>query len=454
MKMRTIILLKIQNKICKVKRMSEKFQAPRGTRDFLPEEMIKREFVINKLKKIFESYGFSPIETPAFENFELLAAKGGGGDAIKDQIYYFKDKNDRELGLRFDLTVPLARIVANNPQLSKPFKRYCIGRVWRYEEIRKDRFREFWQCDVDTVGSNSMESDTEVISVAVDSLQELGFKKFSVKLNNRKILTGLIELVKVSQEKRFDIFRAIDKLDKFGRDVVEEELKKVGLTDEQIRKLLELITLEGKPRDVIKKGENILKNIKIGMEGLKELSEIVNFSKMYGFEDKIIVNFSLARGLDYYTGPIFEIIDTSGKNIGSLAGGGRYDNLIEILGGRSTPATGISLGIERIIEIMNQEKMFNLSKTNVKVYVANVNEKVKIDAVKISKKLRENNISCQTDMMNRSLKNQLEYADNMGIPFVLTVGEIELKSKNFKLKEMKTRKESELTLDEIIRKLQ
>jgi histidyl-tRNA synthetase len=434
--------------------MSEKFQAPRGTRDFLPEEMIKREFVINKLKKIFESYGFSPIETPAFENFDLLAAKGGGGDAIKDQIYYFKDKSDRELGLRFDLTVPLARIVANNPQLPKPFKRYCIGSVWRYEEIRKDRFREFWQCDVDTIGSNSMEADTEVISVAVDSLQELGFKKFCVKLNNRKILTGLIELVKLSQEKRFDIFRAIDKLDKFGRNVVEEELNKVGLTNEEIKKLLELITLEGKPQDVIKKGENILKNIKIGMEGLKELSQILNFSKVYGFEDKIVIDFSLARGLDYYTGPIFEAVDTSGKNIGSLAGGGRYDELIEILGGRSTPATGISLGIERIIEVMNQEKMFDLSKTSVKVYVANVNEKVKSDTVKIAKKIRENNIPCQTDLMNRNLKNQLEFADSMNIPFVLTVGERELKSKKFKLKEMKTRKESELTLDEIIRKLQ
>jgi histidyl-tRNA synthetase len=434
--------------------MSENFQAPRGTRDFLPEEMIKREFVINKLKKIFESYGFSPIETPAFENFELLAAKGGGGEAIKDQIYYFRDKNDRELGLRFDLTVPLARIVvANNPQLSKPFKRYCIGRVWRYEEIRKDRFREFWQCDVDTVGSMSMEADTEIISIAVDSLQSLDFKKFSVKLNNRKILTGLIDLINVSQEKKFDIFRAIDKLDKFGRDTVKKELEQIGLTDEQIKKLLKLITLEGNSKDAIKKGEESLRNIKIGMEGLKELNEIVNFSKAYGFDDKIIIDFSLARGLDYYTGPIFEIIDTSGKNIGSLAGGGRYDNLIEILGGRSTPATGISLGIERIIEVMNEEKMLKISKTKVKVYIANVNEEVKKEVIKLASKLRENGIFCQTDLMNRNLKKQLEYADALEIPFVVIIGPEELKKNKVKLKDMVLNKEMEVKTEDLVRKI-
>jgi histidyl-tRNA synthetase len=451
--MRTIILLKIQNKICKVERMSEKFQAPRGTRDFLPEEMIKREFVINKLKKIFESYGFSPIETPAFENFELLAAKGGGGETIKDQIYYFRDKSDRELGLRFDLTVPLARIVANNPQLSKPFKRYCIGRVWRYEEIRKDRFREFWQCDIDTIGSSNMETDTEIISIAVDSLQLLDFKKFSVKLNNRKILTGLIELIDVPQGKKFDIFRAIDKLDKFGRDTVEKGLEQIGLTNKQIKKLLKLITLKGNPKDVIKKGEEILRNIKIGMEGLKELNEIVNFAKAYEFDDKIIIDFSLARGLDYYTGPIFEIVDTSGKNIGSLAGGGRYDNLIETLGGRSTPATGISLGIERIIEVMNEEKMFKISKTKVKVYIANVNEEVKKEVIKLASKLRENGIFCQTDLMNRNLKKQLEYADTLEIPFVVIVGPEELKKNKVKLKDMVLNKEMEVKTEDLVRKI-
>jgi len=433
--------------------MSEKFQTPRGTRDFLPEEMIKKNYVINILKNIFENFGFDPFETPAFENFELLARKEGGGDAIKDQIYYFKDKSDRELGLRFDLTVPMSRVVANNPQLPKPFKRYCIGRVWRYEEIRKDRFREFWQCDVDTVGSDNMQADVEILAVAVEALEKLGFKKFIVKLNNRKILSGLIELIQVPKEKKFDIFRTIDKLDKFGKDTVEDELRTVGLTDEQIKKLLKLITLEGRPKTVLEEGEKILKQTKIGSEGLKELKEIVDISKDYGYYDKILIDFSLARGLDYYTGPIFEILDTSGKNIGSLAGGGRYDNLIELFEGRPTPATGISLGIERIIEVMNQKKMFDLPKTEVKVFLANVNEEVKPDTIKIAQKLRERGVNCQVDLMDRKLTKQLELADNLEIPFVIIVGPKELKKKIVKVKNMKKKKEFNVKISELPEKL-
>jgi len=432
--------------------MSEKFQTPRGTRDFLPEEMIKRDYIINILKKVFESFGFDPFETPAFENFELLATKGGGGDTIKDQIYYFKDKSDRELGLRFDLTVPMARVLANNPQLPKPFKRYCIGRAWRYEEIRKDRFREFWQCDVDTVGSDSMEADAEILAVAVKALENLGFKKFVVNLNNRKILSGLIELIQVPKEKRFDIFRAIDKLDKFGKETVEDELKTLGLTDEQIRKLFRLITLEGKPESVLDSGEKILMQTKIGLEGLRELKEIVNFSRSYDFDKRIVIDFSLARGLDYYTGPIFEVVDTSGKNIGSLAGGGRYDELIELFGGRPTPATGISLGIERIIEVMNSKEMFDLPKTRVEVFIVNVNDQVKKQAIKIANKLRKNNVPCQVDLMNRSLTKQLEYANSLRIPYTVIVGSKELKKNKVKLRDMKLKKEKEVKIDEIVRK--
>ena len=429
--------------------MSEKFQPPRGTRDFLPEEMIRLEFVINVLKKIFEKYGFESFETPAFENFELLAAKGGGGDAIKDQIYYFKDKSDRELGLRFDLTVPLARVVANNPQLPKPFKRYCIGRVWRYEEIRKDRFREFWQCDVDTIGSNSMEADAEILAIVVEALEELGFKKFCVKLNNRKILSGLIELIKVPEEKKYGVFRAIDKIIKFGEDIVKKELENAGLTQEQIDKLLKLIKIEGSPEKVLKDGEKLLKDTKIGLDGLNELKGIVDSSKSYGFTDKIVIDFSLARGLDYYTGPIFEVMDTSGKNIGSLAGGGRYDKLIELFGGRPTPATGLSLGIERIIEVMKEEKIFDLPKTKVKVFVANVNDDVKGEAIKIANKLRKDGISCLVDLMNRNLTKQLEYADSLDIPYVVIVGPEELKRKVVKVKDMKKKKESEVKIEEL-----
>jgi histidyl-tRNA synthetase len=428
------------------------FQPPRGTRDFLPEEMIRLEYVINVLKNIFEKYGFDGFETPAFENFDLLSAKGSGGEEIKDQIYYFKDKSDRELGLRFDLTVPLARVVANNPQLPKPFKRYCIGKAWRYEEVRRDRFREFWQCDIDTVGSKGMESDTEILAVAVEALETLGFKKFCIKLNNRKILSALIDLVNAPEKRKFDVFRAIDKLDKFGEDTVRDELKKAGLKPKQIRELLELITVKGSPKDFLKKGEKVLQNA-IGIEGLDELKQIVEISKNYGFTDRIVIDFSLARGLDYYTGPIFEVVDTSGKNIGSLAGGGRYDDLIELFGGRSTPATGISFGIERIIEVMKEEKMLKIPKTKVKVFVANVNEDVKPDAIKLAKEFREKGVPCQVDLMNRSLKKQLEFVNVLRIPYTVIIGPEEVKKKVIRIRDMKRGTEFVVKTEKFIKKI-
>jgi histidyl-tRNA synthetase len=428
-----------------------KFQTPRGTRDFLPEEMIKRDFVINTFRRIFEKYGFENFETPAFENFDLLSAKGSGGDEIKNQIYYFKDKSGRELGLRFDLTVPLARVISSNPQLPKPFKRYCISRVWRYEEVRRDRFREFWQCDIDTIGSKDVDAEAEILAVANEALLSLGFKKFQINLNNRKILASMIDLVEASEKKKYKIFRAIDKITKFGKPTVKKELKKAGLKPKQIRQLLELITIKGSPEKVLKKGEEILQNA-IGMQALIELNKIVEMSKSYGFSDKIVIDFSLARGLDYYTGPIFEIVDTS-KKIGSLAGGGRYDEIIEKFGGRSTPATGISFGIDRIVEVMNAKKMFKLTKTKTKVFVANVNEDVKEYVVKTAQKLRERGINCQVDLMNRNLKNQLDYANSIEIPYVVIIGPEEIKKKRFNLKNMKTGEEKSLTLNRLIKEL-
>lgn len=426
-----------------------KFQAPKGTRDFLPEEMITREYIIQKIKQVFESYGFEPLESPIFEDWKMLSVKSG--QDLANQIFKFKDKADRELGLRPELTPSLARIVANNPQLPKPFKRYAIAPVWRYEEVTVGRKREFYQCDVDTVGSKSMEADVECIAVAVDCLLSLGFKEFQVIVNNRKIIDGLIELINADRKRDLDIFRAMDKIGKFGEETVKEELNKAGLNEEQIKKLMKLISAKGDFKKVLGQGKKLLKGIPIGEKGLKEIEDLFNFGKIYGIDKMLNLDFSLARGFDYYTGPIFEIKIKSDENIGSLAGGGRYDNLIEVFGGRPTPATGISLGIERIIEIAKERKMINLPKTKVKVFVANVDEKVKLDAVKIAQKLREKNIPCQTDLMNRSLTKQLEFADSLGIPYVLIVGEKELKSKKFVLKNMKKKSEKQLKFESIFK---
>src|SRR3989304_5893267 len=218
-----------------------KFQPPKGTRDFLPEEMTIREYALETIKKTFGKYGFEPLETPAFEDFKLLAAKSGE-DVIR-QIFQFKDKSDREMGLRFDLTVPLARVIASNPQLPRPFKRYSIGTVWRYEEPQAGRMRQFYQADIDVCGSSSMEADAECIACAVDCLKSLGFKKFAVRINNRKILDGILELIGVENEKKFAVFRAIDKLDKIGEEGVSKELEKLNLSAQQIKKLFGVISI-------------------------------------------------------------------------------------------------------------------------------------------------------------------------------------------------------------------
>lgn len=435
-----------------------KFQAPKGTRDFLTEEMIKREFVMNTIKNILVKYGFDPLETPTFENFEVLAIKGGLGEDIKKQVFNFKDKAGRELGLRPELTIGMTRVIANNPQLPKPFKRYCIAPVWRYEEITAGRKREFYQCDIDVVGTESMEAEIECIACSVDCLKALGFKKFEIKINNRKILEGFLELIKKRVEPEIilefssvEVFRAIDKISKIGLEGVKGELKKIGLEGGQIDELLKIISIRGSFEDVLEKGREVLKGIKIAEDGIKELEEVFRFSKIYGISDFLKLDFGLARGLDYYTGPIFEIAIKTKRNIGSIAGGGRYDNLIELLGGRTTPATGISLGIERIIEIMKDEEMFNLPKTKVKVFVANVGEKVKDETIKIAQKLREKGISSQTDLMSRNLTKQLEFADSLGIPYCLIVGEKEIKNKKFKFRNMKKKVEKELTLEQIIK---
>jgi len=423
----------------------EKFQTPKGTRDFLPEEMIRRQFVMNRIASVFERFGFGPFNTPAFEDFDLLAAKSG--EDVKRQIYDFEDKAGRRLGLRFDLTVPMSRVVANNPQLTKPFKRYAIASVWRYEEVTAARKREFWQCDADVVGSSSMEADVECIAAAIDCFRKLGFKKFSVAVNNRKVLDGFIEVVEADKNKNLDIFRAIDKLKKFSQESVRDELKKSGLNEQQVTKLFELTSAS------FAGGKILLKDNSIGKEGIIELEEIIKFAKIYGIDKMLKVDFSLARGLDYYTGPIFEIVIKGYEKYGSVAGGGRYDKLIETFGGRPTPATGISLGIERIIEVMEQEKMFKVDKSSVKVFVTSINEKVKADAVRIAQKLRDNNVNCQVDLMNRGLGKQLEYANNIGIPFVIIVGEKEIKKKKFKLRDMKKKSEKELSLEQIIKNL-
>lgn len=428
-----------------------KFQPPKGTKDYLPEEMIIRQEVLDKVRSVFESFGFQPLETPAIENWEILSAKGAGGPEILKETYKFKDKGDRWVGLRYDLTVPLSRVIAMKRDLPLPFKRYQIEKVWRYGDVTKDRFREFLQADIDTVGSESMLADSEIVACAISVLDALGFKKFMVRLNNRKILTALMKYAGVEKEKMLDVFRGIDKLDKIGLKGVKKDLSEKGILEEVAEKISKFIKIKGKPEVVLEKAEKLIKDIKEGREGIEELKEMVSYLRKMGVEQKFKIDLSLARGLDYYTGPIFEVFAEEG--IGSLAGGGRYDRMIGLFLKKDIPATGISLGIERIIEVMKERTMIKEKRTKVKVFVANVDENVIDESLKIAQKLREKEIPSDFNLRGRSLPRQLEYADSLRIPFVIIVGSKELKSGKFKLKDMKTGKEEKLTIQDIIRKL-
>ena len=411
-------------------------QPPKGTRDISPEEMKKLQSIIDRFREIFEKYNFLPLETPAFESFELLSAKGGLGEAAKDEIYYFKDKSDRELGLRFDLTVPLARFVINNPNLTKPFKRYQIGRVWRYDNPQAMRWREFWQADVDVVGSSSMSADTECLAVSVGCLLSLGFKKFSIRINNRKLIEKILLKLGVKENKIFDVFRIIDKLSKIGLKNVKRELKENDIDIE----IEDILKISGSNKEIL---ENVKK--KFGEnEGLKELREIINLSRKIGIEKYLKIDLSLVRGLDYYTGPVFEV--KIGDVDVSCGGGGRYDSLIKNLGGPDMPATGISFGLDRLLTLIKDSKILNR-----KVFVATVNDEVKEEAFKICQNLRKENIISDIDMMDRKLSKQLGYASKMKYPFVLVVGKRELEKKSIKLRDMKKGKEKLVKIKDIVK---
>jgi len=419
---------------------------PRGTRDFLPWDMIKRRFVVETVRSVFELYGYDEIETPAFELLDVLTAKCGPD--VKEQIYAFKDKAGRDLGLRFDLTVPLARVVASHPDLPKPFKRYCISRVWRYEEPQSGRFREFWQADADIVGSAKMDADAEVVALAISCLKRLGMKNFRVRLNNRKILESIAASADVEKELWLGVFRAIDKLDKVGQEGVRRELEKLGLSGDQISTIMMQISKCGDVDAVEREVSHALNDR--GKEGFNELAEIISNLELYNCSEYVVVDLSLARGLDYYTGPIFEISAETNVNVGSVAGGGRYDNLIELLGGPPTPATGISLGIDRLVEVLGEANMLPTARTLTQAFIAYTSPSLKKEVIAVAEKLRDRGIRVEVDVMGRKLDRQLKYADAKGIPYVVILGPQEVERGVYRVRDMSAREERLVDLQELL----
>ena len=416
-----------------------KFQTIRGTRDFLPEDMVKREYIINTLKKVFEKYGFEPLETPAIEYEETLTKKYGEEERL---IWNFKDKGGRKVALKYDLTVPMCRVIGMNPRLLKPFKRYQIQPVWRYEKPQKGRYREFYQCDIDSVGSYKMEADVEIVAMINDIMVLLGFKKFKTKINNREILDSISKVCGVKESQKIEVTRAIDKLDKIGINGVEKELKQRGIDKKVSEKILKTLKLSGTNEEKLEKMKNY--------DGTEKLKKFYNKILEYGVKEKDIeIDPFMVRGLDYYTSLVFETV-VEEPRIGSLTGGGRYDKLVEKLSGIDTPGTGTTIGLERLYDVMNELNLWpkNL-KTSTQIFIATINEKFSKKAVEIAQQLRKKDINVETDIMGRNFKKQINYASKKGIPFMLIIGEKEIKENKFTLKDLKTGKEQTMSLEKI-----
>ncbi len=404
-----------------------KFQPLKGMRDFGPAEAMKKQKALDAIRRAFERYGFAPMETPALESFDMLSMKGGG-DAIRREIYNFKDQGDREIGLRFDLTVPLARFMSDNPNVPKPFKRYAIGDVWRYDNPQASRWRQFTQADVDIIGSTSINADAECVAAIIAALEGAGLKDFKVRINNRKLLENIILSCGVRKEKIADIFRTIDKLDKIGKEGVEKELKNAGVDAEKIFSYLG-------------KGIQDLS----AFEGYNGVQMFLEAMKSFGFENKIKQDLSLVRGLEYYTGNVFEIVSSLSVSIG---GGGRYDNMMAAYGAGNLPAVGMSIGVDRLLELLGN----NEAKTPAKVFVAVIGGVIEY-AMEIARMMRENGINTAIEPGNRNIKKQLEYADSLKIPFVVIVGPEEMKNKTAKVRNMATRKEESVDASELVNAL-
>jgi histidyl-tRNA synthetase len=420
----------------------------KGTRDFLPEQMIKRNYVVNIIKEVFEKFGFDPLETPALELWETLSGKyGEEGDRL---TYRFIDRGKREVGLRYDLTVPLSRVIAMYPEISTPFKRYQIQPVWRADKPQKGRFREFYQCDIDIIGSSSMLSDAEIIAAFHQVLTRLNFQKFTIRVNSRKILSGIAEISGASLEKEPEVARAIDKFDKIGLNGVREELINRGIRPDGADTILQVLNIEGKNQERLEKLSNLLQTSQPGQEGITEIEDLLYYLRMLEVpEDQILFDLYLARGLDYYTGPIYETRVDEPK-IGSITGGGRYDNLIGLFSGKNLPATGSSIGLERIIAVMDELKMFpeNL-KTSVQVLVTIFDSTTLQYSIKIANLLRDKNINCDLYSGTSKLRGQFGLANDRNIPITIVAGPDEMGKNTVNVKNMSSGKQVNVPFERV-----
>lgn len=453
--------------------MAQTPSIPKGTRDYSPEVMVKRNYIFDTIKSVFKLYGYMPLETPAMENLSTLMGKyGEEGDKLLFKILNSGDfignipeselleRNSVKLtnkiaekGLRYDLTVPFARfVVQHQNELTFPFKRYQIQPVWRADRPQKGRYREFYQCDVDVVGSDSLLHEVELIQMVDEVYRRL---KINVRLliNNRKILAGIAEIIGYPDQLT-DITVAIDKMDKIGLENVNAELREKGITEEAIAKLQPILDLQGDNDEKLEKLRSILKDSATGLKGVEELTVVFDYIKELGIGTEIKLDLTLARGLSYYTGAIFEVKALDAE-IGSITGGGRYDDLTGIFGLKNMSGVGISFGADRIFDVMNQLDLFPKDNTTTtQILFVNFGSKEERYCLPLLKELRAAGINAEIYPEAAKMKKQMGYADKKGIPFVALVGETEMQEGVVSLKNMTTGEQTNVTVAELVKTLQ
>ena len=437
--------------------MEDKKIEPRtlpGFMELLPKDQIRFNEIKEKIQRSYEKFGFLPLDTPVIEYSEVLLAKAGG--ETEKQIYRF-NKGDTDLSLRIDLTVPLAKYVAEYyGNLSFPFKRYQIGKVYRGEKAQAGRFREFYQCDVDIIGDGSLNImyDAEIPSIIYTTFRNLGFEDFTICINNRKILNGMFEALNL-KEKAIDILRIIDKIEKIGKEAVIEEFKNLGLNDGQIKTIVDFIEISGTADEKIES----LKNLGIDTDefklGVEELGTVIKLIRKYKVPEKNFkVDLSIARGLDYYTGTVYETFLDNYKNLGSVCSGGRYENLAEYYTDKKLPGVGISIGLSRFFYQLNKENIIkDENKSIAKVLVAPMDETLNEYALEVGTKLRDNDINTEVFLEDKKFKAKLKYADKLAIPYVVVIGEDEAKDNKITVKNMVSGEQETLKVEEAAKKI-
>jgi len=423
----------------------------KGTRDLLSEEMAKRRWVFERIREVFESFNFQEVLTPTFEYTELFKLRSG--EEVVKQLYAFDDKGGRNISLRPDMTSSVARLYVNSFQNApKPIKWYYIANMFRYEEPQSGRYREFWQAGVELIGSDKVEADAEVIALFVESYLATGLEDFTVNIGDRVLLDEFARMLCVKDD--IGLMRLIDKKDKMSGEEFVGALKEFGLDDDAVDKVLSLVEIKGIPDEVLPKAEELFTSEEAKAE-ITKLYELVDLLDAYGVSKWIRIDLGIARGFDYYTSVVFETIAPNDLGIGSIGGGGRYDNLIEVFGGKPTPATGFAIGIERLIPILEWKGLLPEISLRPDVYVIAIGGdiEVKKTAIEIAQGLREAMVKADIELTGRKLRKALDYAGRLGVPYVVLVGRKDLEAGNVTLRDMKSGEQKSLKKEEAVEEI-